>query len=244
MRATKKKVGDLEVQIFDFREDPCLLKPGQWFPSVERDPAKARGICAHQWGTKVGTTIQDRKRYGEPLALALRARAVSAHVSVGVTSHGVPIVALAHPLDRHVFHGDSANGAFVGFEVMGLFPYTELQRSPRHSEVTPELQVAVVAGLQATIEMLDEWAGPHPWELITHRQGINGRGDHEQCCGEAVLAMCLRSNKALQERLIPLPNEALKPPWSKPWPPEWCEHLSTTQDREEIELEELLALIP
>lgn len=230
------------VQIIDLRSEAIVLDRRAWNASTRRDPKTQRGICLHQWGTKVGTTSSNRIKYGEPEALARRALKVPAHISVGVTERtNVPIVALAHPLDRYLYGSDAANAHFLTMEVMGLFPYEESTRSTHHSRMTPELQAAVSMGLKVALDMLDDWTGSQgPWELITHRQGCNSKGDHTSCCGEGPLSLALHAldEEGIAGRLVPDPDLTLNAKWSKPWPPSWRQHLAPPP-KEKAESEDL-----
>lgn len=220
------EAGEHRVQVFDLREEPHRLRSDEWRRS-KRDPAKSRGIVLHQWDTPVGTTALNRRLYGEPGALARRALGCPAHISVGVTQlGGVPVVSLAHPLDRYGFHGDAANAGYIGFEVMGFFPFLEEHRTMHHTKITPALRAAVRVGLKAALDLLDQWTGSQgPWELITHRQGCNSKGDHVRCCGEAVVQMACEALPELEGRLIAVPGLVLDPQWSQPWPEAWKRHL-------------------
>jgi hypothetical protein len=217
----------IQVQVFDLTHEPVQIADRQWSRHTPRSPQDQRGVCLHQWEAKVGTEARFRLQWGEPEALARRALKVPAHISVGVTERGnVPIVSIAHPLDRYVFHGDAANAHFLGFEVMGLFPFLEEQRTAKHTLVTPQLQAAVTVGLQVAAQLLEEWTKSQgPWELVTHRQGCNSKGDHLQCCGESVVQMAMRS----QDLYIPNPDEVLSKVVAEPWPPAWRAHLTTSQ---------------
>jgi len=218
----------LEAKIFDLRDEHVVLDPREWNRRKKRDPSQARGICLHQWGVTVGTAQKNRARWGEPEALARRAMGVPAHVSVGVTQHGgEPIVAICHPLDRWVNGSDDGNGSFLTLEVMGHFPFVESTRKPHHTLLTPALAVAVAAGLRSLLDLLDAWTGSTgPWELVTHRQMCNSRGDHTQCPGEGPIILAMEAIKnGLSDRLKPNPDLVLVPKWGHDWSPEWRAHL-------------------
>lgn len=218
----------MPAQVFDLRQEDLLLDRGEWNPRKKRDPQAARGICLHQWGCVVGTTAKSRERWGEPEALARRALGVPAHASVGVTQHGGdPIVAICHPLERWVHGSDDANGAFLTLEVMGHFPFVESMRKPHHTLLTPALAVAVETGLQVLLDLLDQWTGrTGPWELITHRQACNSRGDHTLCPGEAPIMMAMSALRGdLGDRIKPNPDLVLDPKWGHDWPAAWRSHV-------------------
>ena len=214
-----------EVHVVDRRVDPCRLLRNQWSPHHVRDPAKFKGIAIHQWATKVSTEGRLRIRYGsEAEALGRRGVKVTYGISAGVGEiEGVPVVSLAHPPERYTYASDSACSDYISIGVMGLFPYTEDQRvAGKHTEVTPALIAAVNEAIEQAIAQMQ---GDGPWALITHRQGINGRGDHEECPGEAVVAMALMSDAVKDGRLVPDPDLVLVPKWGKPWPEAWRRHL-------------------
>lgn len=225
MNPELRSLDGIQVQVFDLSHEPVQILDRQWSRHTTRSPQDQRGVCLHQWEAKVGTEARFRAQWGEPEALARRALKVPAHISVGVTERtNVPIVSIAHPLDRYVFHGDAANAHFLGFEVMGLFPFEEPAKSPRHTVITPELQAAVSVGLMVAAELLEAWTKSQgPWEMITHRQGCNSKGDHVQCCGEAVVQMALHN----QDLFIPCPDEVLSKTIAQPWPQSWRAHMST-----------------
>lgn len=217
-----------DVLVFDLRNEPIALEAREWDRRKKRNPKAARGIALHQWGVKVGTTIGNRKRYGEEEALARRALGVPAHLSLGVTLQSqTPIVAICHPLDRHVYGSDDGNSSFVTVETMGSFPFEEKTRNRTHTEVTPQLAAAMSVGLQVTLDLLDEWSPRQgPWELVTHRQCCNSRNDHTACPGEAPVMMAMGAIiGGLGPRLQPNPDLVLDPKWGKPWPESWRSHL-------------------
>jgi hypothetical protein len=119
------------VQVFDLRGEPHQLAAGEWTPHVRRDPAELRGVVLHQWAvTQVGTMSSLRARYGEPLALARRGLSTPYTISCGVTANGgVPVVSIAHPLERYTYASDAGNRHYLAIGVMGLFPFVESARS-------------------------------------------------------------------------------------------------------------------
>lgn len=213
----------IEVQVFDLREEPIVLPPRKWNQHIKRDPKDAKGVCLHQWDTKVGTEPRNRQRFGEPLALAKRALKIPAHISLGATEISkTPIVSIAHPLERYCYHGDAANGSYLGIEVMGSFPFTEDRRSVHHTPLSPELQAAIAVGLQVASRLLIDWTSQSgPWELIAHRQACNSVGDHTECCGEGILSLACK----VPSDFIPDPNKVLDEEWSLPWPQAWSRHI-------------------
>jgi len=214
-----------QVHITDLRADQCILRPDQWTPHLRRDPAAMRGVALHQWDTLVGTEGRLRLRYGgEAEALGRRAAKAPYTISCGVGRlTGVPVVALAHPPERYTYASDSACGEYLAVGVMGAFPFEEAARKPHHTEVTDAMQVAVDRALAEAVAMLQ---GPGPWALITHRQAVNGRGDHVNCPGEAVVMMALRSSAVRDGLLVPDPDHVILPAFGKAWPGSWRRHLS------------------
>jgi len=73
--------------------------------------------------------------------------------------------------------------------------------------------------------------GPGPWALITHRQAVNGRGDHVNCPGEAVVMMALRSPAVRDGLLVPDPDLVIVPKWGQCWPQSWRAHLTASAAR-------------
>ena len=183
-----------------------------------------RGVVLHQWDAEVGTEGRLRFRFGsEAEALGQRAAFAPYNISAGVgLLTGAPVVALAHPLERYTFASDSACGEWVSVGVMGLFPFEETDRKPHHTTVTDAWQAAVDRALAEAVAMLP---GEGPWSLITHRQAINGRGDHVRCPGEAVVAMALQSPSVRDGLLVPDPDLVIVPEWGKAWPASWRAHL-------------------
>jgi hypothetical protein len=215
------------VHLTDLRSEPCVLRRGQWTPHTRRDPARMRGVVLHQWDAEVGTEGRLRFRYGgEAEALGQRAAFAAYTISAGVgLLTGVPVVSLAHPVERYTFASDSACGEWIAVGVMGLFPFKEAGRKPHHTTVTDAWQAAVDRALAEAVKMLPDDGGP--WSLITHRQGINGRGDHVRCPGEAVVAMALRSPSVRDGLLVPDPDLVIVPEWGKTWPASWRAHLAS-----------------
>lgn len=219
-------MSDCPVLVVDLRGEPCVLRRDQWTPHVRRNPSKLRGVVLHQWAAKVGTGGRLRQRYGgEAEALARRAPSAAYTISAGVgLLTGAPVVSLAHPAERYTFASDAACGDYLAVGVMGLFPYEEAGRKPHHTEVTDALQAAVDEALAQAVAMLGD-DGPHV--LITHRQAINGRGDHERCPGEAVVMMALRSPAVRNGMLVPDADLVMVPEWGRPWPASWRAHLNS-----------------
>lgn len=231
-----------EVQVFDLRGEPHQLARDEWTPHLRRDPAEMRGVVLHGWGVRqVGTMGGMRARYGEPLALARRALAAPYTISCGVTANGrVPVVAIAHPLERYTYSSDAGNAHYVSVGVMGLFPFVERQRSAlRHTPPSEALQASVSWALQVAAHLLDE-AGVRGPRVITHRQCANDRRDHVACPGEAVVEMAATELRdgAAGVTLSFDPELVLVPPHSLPWPAEWRRHLSARPEAEEDEREQ------
>lgn len=211
------------VQVFDLRGEACELRPDQWAPLVTRDAADQRGVCSHSWGVKVGTTIANRRRFGgEAHALARRALAAPYHISWGVTSAGVPIVALAHPVERYTFHGDHANRQFVGIGAMIYSPSYERSRTTAHTVITDAHRAAMDMALQlAAVEYL---GGREGLDFIAHRNACNQSSDHYGCCTEAVIALACESSAMRSGLFIPRPDACLHH-LSRTWKPEWRRHI-------------------
>ena len=212
-----------EVRVVDLRGEACVLRPGQWSPHLRRDPAKLRGVVLHTWDAVVGTEGRLRQRYGgEAAALGHRGAKAPYGISCGVgLMSGDPVVSLAHPPERYTFASDSACGEYLAVGVMGLFPFDEADRKPRHTAITDAWQAAVDRALAEAVAML---GGDGPHALITHRQAINGKGDHERCPGEAVVMMALRSPAVRDGLLVPDPDLVIVPKWGRPWPESWRRH--------------------
>ena len=211
------------VQVFDLRGEPCELGPGQWAPLVTRNAEDQRGGCMHSWGVAVGTTIANRRRWGsEAAALARRALAAPYHISWGVTRGGVPIVALAHPVERYTFHGDHANRDFVGIGAMVYAPSYEASRTMAHTVITDAHRAAMDMALQlAAVEYL---GGREGLDLIAHRNACNQPKDHYGCCTEAVIALACESSAVQSGVFIPRPDVRLHD-LSRVWKPAWRRHI-------------------
>lgn len=224
-----------EVQVFDLRGEPPQLPDGRWTPHVRRDPAQLRGVALHGWGVRqVGTLASQRARYGEPLALARRALRTPYGIVAGVTAHGkVPVVAIAHPLERYTYASDAGNMHFLAIGIMGLFPFVEAQRSPhRHTPDSEALRAAVDRALEVAADLLAEQGVRAPL-LVTHRQCVNGRRDHVCCPGEAVVEMALHSPSYVLGGFRADPDLVLDAGHGLPWPGEWRRHLGPTSARTE-----------
>ena len=213
-----------EVHVVDLRGEACILRRGQWSPHTPRKREALRGVVLHQWASPVGTEARLRQRFkSEAEALGRRGAKAPYTISCGVGQlTGVPVVSLAHPPDRYTFASDDASGDYIAVGVMGLFPFEEADRRPHHTEVSDALQAAVDRALQEAVAMLD---GDGPWSLITHRQSINGAGDHACCPGESVVMMALRSSAVRDGLLVPDPDHVILPAFGKVWPESWRRHL-------------------
>jgi hypothetical protein len=211
------------VQVFDFRALPVQLKRKQWAEGITRDASAQRGVVGHSWGTKVGTEIRLRRKYGsEAAALAMRSLDASYHISAGVTSTGVPVVAMAHPVERYTYASDAANREWTSIGVMGLFPAYERNRTLMHSVVTDALRAAVDTALYlAATEYL---GGREGLDFIAHRQACNQSSDHFACCTEAVARMVCESSAVAQGLFVPQPDITLHE-LSRPWKPDWRRHI-------------------
>jgi len=214
----------MEVQRYDLSGDPVRLAARRWTPHKTRRREDMRGVISHSWASKVGTTATERLRHGEPLALARRAAEAPYNISAGVTARGVPIVVLAHPIERYTYASDAACSDFISIGIMGLFPFEEVKRNAdRHTALSAAMFAAVDAAMEWAAELLQD-DGPHIY--ITHRQAINGLGDHVQCSGEGVVQMCLASRAITSGRIIADPDLVLVPKFGRPWPASWRSHLS------------------
>ena len=236
-RAMTERPPRPKVLRFDLSREPHELDAREWSRSKRRDPAEMLGAVLHQWATPVGTTAQSRRKYGgEAAALAHRGLAVPYTLVAGVAPRsGEPIAALCHPIERYTFASDNACGQYVAIGVMGLFPFEESGRTIKHSPVTDALAAAVDECLAWVAELLDaarESTSP-PLELITHRQAINGKGDHVQCPGEAVVAMACASDWVRLGAYRPMPDLVLVDDVGKPWPPSWRAHLPVPDQQPE-----------
>jgi hypothetical protein len=219
------------VQVFDLRGEPHQLARDEWTPHIERAPEDMRGAAVHAWGVKsVGTMGSMRARYGEAGALARRGLAVPYTISCGVTAlGGVPVVSLAHPLQRYTYASDAGNAGFVSVGIMGLFAFEAGQTTMRHTVVTDTLRLAVDVALRMAVHLLDTFTmperAPAPWALLAHRQCANGPRDHFACPGEAAIEMALGSKAVRDDLLIPDPDLVLLPQFGKAWPKAWRRHL-------------------
>jgi len=212
-----------QVLVFDLRAEPCELKRGEWAPLVTRSAEDQRGACLHSWGVAVGTTIANRRRWGsEAHALARRALAAPYHISWGVTRGGVPVVALAHPVERYTFHGDHANRDFVGIGGMVYAPSYERNRTTAHTVITDAHRAAMDMALQlAAVEYL---GGREGLDLIAHRNACNQSSDHYGCCTEAIVALACGSSAVSSGVFIPRPDVRLHD-LSRAWKPDWRRHI-------------------
>ena len=219
----------MKVQRFDLSREPVQLADRKWNPRRARDPKDIVGVVLHVWASGVGTTPQNRRRYGEPEALARRGLEAPYNLSAGVSRHqGVPVVGYCQPVERYTHASDAACGHWLSVGVMGAFPFTEDERNPlRHTPVTDALRAAVDEALGWALEILAPLQGARskPLRLITHRQAINGKGDHAACPGEAVVAMACASEWVTSGLIVPEPDTVLVPEWSRPWPDAWRRHL-------------------
>lgn len=217
------------VQVFDLRGEPHQLARDEWTPHVKREPEDMRGVALHAWGArKVGTMGSLRARYGEALAFARRGLTVPYTIAAGVTANGgVPVVSIAHPVERYTFASDAGNAGFVSVGVMGLFAFTREEHADvRHTAMTAVLREAIDVALQEVARLLGEFteqAGP--WSLLSHRQCANGPRDHFACPGEALVSAALESSAVGVGLLVPDPDLVLDPRYGKPWPKEWRRHL-------------------
>lgn len=219
------------VAHFDLSQMPVQLTAQKWNPRKVRDPAKFRGIVLHAWDTPVGTTAANRARFNEVGALARRALGAPYTISAGVARHSSePMVVLAHPLERYTYASDAACSEWLAVGVMGRFAFDDdevaADSAKPYTEVTESLTLAVGAALDLAVRLMageDRDAGP--FALITHRQGINGRGDHAECPGEAVIRMALQSEAVRRGAIVPEPDLVLLPEWGRPWPDAWRRHL-------------------
>lgn len=220
---------------FDLFNEPVQLKRRQWNPQRRRDPAALLGVVLHQWDTPVGTRAIHRARYGEAEALARRALAAPYTISCGVTEHGdEPIVVLAHPPERYTNASDSACGEWLAIGVMGRFAFDakdeEANGGREFTTATPALTLAIGAALDLAVRLLGapgERYEDAPLRLITHRQAVNGRGDHRECPGEEVVMMAMRADAVRRGLIVPDPDLVLVPEWGRGWPDHWRAHLPT-----------------
>lgn len=211
------------VRVIDLRGQAHALSRREWAPGFTRSADEQRGVCMHSWGTKVGTTATNRRRFGSEVeALAQRCLAVPYHISVGVTSRDEPFVVLAHPVERYTMHGDAANRHYVGIGVMGRLPAYEYSRTATHTVVTDALRAAADAALHiAAVEYL---GGREGLDFIAHRNACNQSSDHFACCTEAVVAMVCGSSAVADGLFIPRPDLKLHP-IARTWKPDWRRHI-------------------
>lgn len=217
------------VQVFDLREVDHQLARNEWTPHLTRDPADLLGVVLHAWGVRsVGTMSSMRARYGEVLALAMRALATPYGISCGVTAlGGVPVVAIAHPIARYTFASDAANANYLSIGVMGLFAYNVDDPRDKYTEMTPTLGKAIGVALQVAADLLP---GNGPHALITHRQCANQHDDHLACPGELLVAEALASSAVRDGRLVADPDLVILPKFGKAWPEHWRRHLARPQE--------------
>lgn len=212
----------MSVAVFDLRGEPCELAVWRWAPHKRRDPARLRGVVLHSWATEVGTSPEMRRRYGEPEALARRALAAPYFASGGLTRAGLGVVALAHPVERYTYASDAGNGGWLAVAAMGAFPFVESGRRLLHTPMSDALAEVIAEMLAHAVKHLAEATGHDgPFPLITHRQCINGMGDHAACPGEAVVRAALRSQAVVDGALMHDPDLVLVPEWGRAWPAEW-----------------------
>lgn len=221
-----------EVRVFDLRAEPCELAAGRWNSRRRRAAAEIRGVVLHQWGTSVDTTAGDRMRLGEPLALARRALRAPYTVACGVTDAGVPVVSVAHPLERYTYASDAGNANYLAIGVMARLPFAAEEHHPvRHAAWTDAMEAALHRALEVAVCLvegapLDDLTLPDaPLALITHRQCANEPHDHFTCSGEHVVAASLRSESVRAGVLIPDPDLVILPKYGKTWPDAWRRHL-------------------
>lgn len=215
----------IQVQRFDLRGEPIVLAPEKWNPHMLRDPRTMRGVVLHAWDVSVGTEARLRMSLGgEGPALARRALGAPYNVCGGVGRiTGVPVVVLAHPVERYTHASDAACRDFVSVGLMGRFPFTAGEDNGRPGTViTDALQAVVDAALDEAVKMLPE--GDRPHLLITHRQACNGQRDHFNCPGEAAVMMALRSPAVRSGLLVPDPELVLVAGVGRPWPGHWRRH--------------------
>lgn len=224
-----------DVLHFDLSGEPVQLTRRQWNPNRTRDPAILKGGVLHEWDTPVGTRAVHRARYGEAEALARRALEAPYTISCGVTQHsGEPVVVLAHPPERYTHASDSACGEWLAIGVMGRFAFDDMDADARGGQdftvETQALVLAVGAAIDLACRILggpDERYDDAPLRLITHRQSVNGRGDHRECPGEGVVRMAMRSEAVRRGLIVPDPDLVLVEEWGRPWPDHWRSHLPT-----------------
>lgn len=212
----------MSVAIFDLRREPCELAAWKWVSHKRRDPSRLRGVVLHSWAVEVGTSPEMRRRYGEAEALARRALSAPYFASAGLTRSGEGVVSLAHPAERYTYASDAGNSEWLAVSVMGSFPFVEAERRLSHTHMSDALAEVIAEMLAHAVKHLAEATGHDgPFPLITHRQCINGMGDHAACPGEAVVRAALRSPAVVDNALMPDPDLALVPEWGRAWPDEW-----------------------
>lgn len=231
-RECEAEPAPLAVQVFDLRGEPGELAARRWTRHIRRDPRELRGVVLHQWGVSVGTTGGERLRYGEAMALARRGLDAPYTVSFGVTSAGVPVVSVAHPVERYTYASDAGNAHYLAIGLMGRLPFEAEDHHPaRHTAWTPAHEAALHRALEVAVSLIEggEILGvtlpDQPLALITHRQCANGPADHFVCPGEHVVAASLRSEAVRSGVLIPDPDLVILPKYGKTWPEAWRRHL-------------------
>jgi hypothetical protein len=221
------------VQVFDLSGEQHEMTAREWNPRKHRERRRFRGVVLHSWDTPVGTTARNRALHGEEEALARRALGTPYTISAGVARHpGAPVVVLAHPLARYTNASDAGNSEWLAIGVMGRFPYENddvpMDSARAYTEESAALVLAVGAALDLAVRLLqgnDRDAGP--FALITHRQTINGVGDHRACPGEAVVRMALHAEAVRRGVLVPDPDLVLVEEHGRLWPASWRRHLPT-----------------
>jgi len=210
----------IPVYVFDLTKEPHGLRDGQWSSTAERSPSDAKGICLHQLGEAPKVPYGDKVKFGLPGAVARQGLQRPAHISVSMAKD-VPVVSICHPLTRYTFHGDLANGSYIGVEVRVKFPFEETHRTAIHAAPSQELAAGIEVALSVALQLLQAWAGNKPYELLTHRQSI-GQGGPEKCCSEGVLALAL---EGLPKGFMVDPDHVLGET-GFPWPESWRDHLT------------------
>lgn len=214
------------VCVYDLRDVEPDLLPSEWSPAVQRAPEDAKGVCLHSaWSRSFQVNHGDRVRFGLIEAQARKGLSRSAHITCGLAGD-TPFVAIIHPVDRYTMHGGLANGAYLGLEVQGDFPFEESHRTVKHTPVSPKMKAAVQVALAVAKELLDAWAGPAQWELLTHRQAGNGSHDDPKDPGEAVVAVAC---DGLEGHYMADPDRVLDPEHGLGWPDSWRTHLEFDQ---------------
>lgn len=210
------------VETFDLHAGFCQLPAHRWTAHKRRDPGRLRGVVLHSWGVPVGVTSEARMMYGEAGALARRGLRTPYCINAGATARGIGVVAWCHPVERYTYASDAGNAEWLAVSVMGRFPLFESQRTSHHSAMTPVLTAAVHDALALACKVLAEATGSAgPFPLITHRQCINGAGDHAACPGEAIVRAALGAPVVADGLLVPDPDLVLVPEFGRPWPAAW-----------------------